>query len=443
MENKHMDSNKIEFYKELTCLIKHLLRLDSVKEKYRTSSTAFTRVRILTFAVIVLFLLNLNKRALQDELDEYFKLFNGLAIACRTVTKSGFSQARAKIKAEIFVYLNEVTSAYFYKKGEPYRWHGFLLTAIDGSMATLPKNEEIGQYFGVWHPNAGGECAKARVSQLYDVLNRITIHAIIAPKERGERSLAEEHLEYCREHPAPYLHLLDRGYASHNLFAYMIKFGMNFCARISVSSWVKVCKFVESGKKEQLVLITVPHSAKKECLAQGLPTTIRLRLLRVELPSGEIEVLATTLFDQTRFPQEIFAALYHQRWGVEEDYKVLKLRTEFENWTGTSVHAVLQDFHAKVLSKNIAFIIAHHAQPVVAEQTKGRQYVYQVNMTNLIAKMKGVIVLLLTQSDIDPLLEGLWEQMLKTIEPIRPGRSEPRNKKVKPPRFAVSYKGTQ
>ena len=438
-----MDSNKIKFYTELACLIKHLLGLDWVKEKYRTSSKAFTRVRILTFAVIVLFLLNLNKRSLQDELDEYFKVLNGLTIACRTVTKSAFSQARGKIKPELFVYLNEVTIEHFYEKGDPHLWHGFRLTAFDGSMATLPNNEEICRHFGVWHPNAGGECPKARISQMYDVSNRVTIHAIIAPKDRGERSLAEEHLEYCRDKAGNYLHLFDRGYASYCFFAYIISLKMNFCARMSVSGWGKVCKFVESGKKEQFVVIPVPNSAKKECLERGLPTTIRLRLIRIDLPTGEVEVLATTLFDQTRFPHEVFQELYHQRWFVEEDYKVLKLRMEFENWTGTSVHAIEQDFHAKVLTKNIAFIFAHQAQPVVAEQTSGRQYAYQVNMTNLISKMKGTIVLLLTQADILPFLEGLWEQMVKTIEPIRTGRSEPRKKKVKPPRFATSYKGTQ
>ncbi len=49
----------------------------------------------------------------------------------------------------------------------------------------------------------------ARVSQLFDVLNHITIDAVISPKKDGERALAVEHFEYLR----PYdLVLLDRGY---------------------------------------------------------------------------------------------------------------------------------------------------------------------------------------------------------------------------------------
>jgi len=47
----------------------------------------------LPFVIVILFLLNMIKRALQDELDEFFKLLKGTEIAVRVVTKSAFSQA--------------------------------------------------------------------------------------------------------------------------------------------------------------------------------------------------------------------------------------------------------------------------------------------------------------------------------------------------------------
>ena len=46
---------------------------------------------------------------------------------------------------------------------------------------------------------------------------------------------------------------------------------------------------------------------------------LRLRLIRVELESGEIEVLITSLTDEQKFPYEIFMDLYHKRWLVEVD----------------------------------------------------------------------------------------------------------------------------
>ena len=63
-------------------------------------------------------------------------------------------------------------------------------------MSDLPDSEEVRTHFGVWHPQSGGVCAKARVSQLFDVLNKVTIDAIIASKSYGERALAERHLDY-------------------------------------------------------------------------------------------------------------------------------------------------------------------------------------------------------------------------------------------------------
>ena len=84
--------------------------------------------------------------------------------------------------------LNQTQVNYFYQHFEPATWHGFRLTAIDGSMSELPDMQEIATHFGVWHPAAGGTCPKARVSQMFDVLNKVTLDAIIASKDQGERS---------------------------------------------------------------------------------------------------------------------------------------------------------------------------------------------------------------------------------------------------------------
>jgi hypothetical protein len=51
-----------------------------------------------------------------------------------------------------------------------------------------------------------------------------------------------------------------------------------------------------------------------------------------------------------QYPHDLFADLYHDRWPVEEDYKIMKCRIEIENFTGQSELSVYQDFHARVLS---------------------------------------------------------------------------------------------
>ena len=154
-------------------------------------------------------------------------------------------------------------------------------------------------------------------------------------------------------------------------------------------------------------------------------------------------MLATSLFKTDAFPVSCFAALYQQRWPVEEDYKRIKSRLELENWTGLNALAVQQDFYATLFTKNLAAILAHPAQAVVAAQTANRKYPYQVNMTNLLSKLKDNVVLFLSRLDIRTLLHAIWLQMIQTIEPIRKNRSLPRKPSVRRRRFPTSYKPTR
>lgn len=70
---------------------------------------------------------------------------------------------------------------------------------------------------------------------------------------------------------------------------------------------------------------------------------ITVRFVRVVLPTGEIEVLATSLLDEVRFPDAVFADLYHERWGSETYYDLIKNRLECENFSGKSAESVRQD----------------------------------------------------------------------------------------------------
>lgn len=433
-----MDQNAVLISLGLFESLKTLVFSEDFKKRHRQKPKDFTRQRCLTFTIVIIFLLNLVKRAMQDELDKFFKLLQGKAIAERFVTKSAFTQARRKLKYEAFIELNQVQVDYFYEYFDPLTWQGFRLVAVDGSMSELPDIETLGQHFGVWHPAAGGTCPKARLSQMFDVLNHVTLDAIIAPKTQGERALAELHFVYLKSGD---LVLLDRGYPAFWLFALSLKQKAHFCARMTLEGWKVVAQFAATGLDEQIVTLAPCAEAIKACQKRKLPTApIKVRLLRIPLNTGEIEVLATSLLDTQRYPYAFFKDLYHNRWPVEEDYKALKSRIEVENWSGKSVLSIYQDFHAKVFTKNLTAILAQPAQKVVAQESQEKKYAYQVNMANAFSKMKDTIVLLFQRTAILSLLEQLWQLMTQTIEPVRPGRSFSHKKRVKARKFAMSYK---
>ena len=281
----------------------------------------------------------------------------------------------------------------------------------------------------------------ARISQMFDVLNDVTLEALIVPKSWGERELAADHFSHLR--PGD-LVLLDRGYPAFWLFALILSKNAHFCARMKVCGWNVAKQFVASGLSEQIVVLQPSPAAWQECRDRKLSTKpLTVRLIRVELDNGEVEVLATSLLDSQDYPISLFKELYHLRWPVEEQYKLFKSRIEIENFSGTSTLAVYQDFHAKVFTANLTAILARPAQAVVTHGNSEKKYCYQVNMTNAISKMKDTVVLLFLRSNILPLLHNLWLLMINTIEPVRPDRSYPRIKRVKPKKFPICYKPTR
>ena len=385
--------------------------------------------------------MNLVKRSLQDELDEFFAQLNGDSVLTRTVTKGAFTQARQKLKHQAFIELNREQVEYFYDHVEYQTWHGFRLTALDGSTAQLPNSAEIVEHFGQWNPAKGEPCPIARVSQLYDPLNHITLDALIKPKAQGERALAALHIDNLIVRND--LILLDRGYPAFWLFAQILMKGGQFCARMPMGLWSIVDDFLKTGLRETIVELKPSYQAVKECQQRGLPIDpIQIRLLCIKLDSGEIEVLATSLLDAEAYPYEIFKELYHERWPVEERYKTMKSRIEIENFSGKTVESIYQDFHAKVFTMNLANILTKPALTIIEHNNKNKKLDYQINFTQLLSKMKYTVCLIFDKATetVTTIIEKLIEITIMTVEPIRPNRTYPRKKKVKPRRFAMNYK---
>ena len=70
----------------------------------------------------------------------------------------------------------------------------------------------------------------ARVSQMFDALNKVTVDAIISPFKVGERELSHNHMLNLLPND---LLLLDRGYPAYWIFDLIMSLDNNFCARIS------------------------------------------------------------------------------------------------------------------------------------------------------------------------------------------------------------------
>lgn len=426
---------------ELIGSLKNLIESEKFCNRHKKRDQDFTRKRTLPFHQLIYFFVNMPSAAYEAELCNFNKDLNGLDIAEPMATKGALSKAREKLEHTAFIELNDHLTQHYQGRFDPKLWNGFFLLAIDGTLATIPTAEPVAEHFGQWHGRQGNPCPKARVSQLYDVLNHITIDALITPKCLGERQLAAAHCTHLGKND---LLLLDRGYEGFWLFKLIQRVEANFCARVSCNKLKIVKTFIQSGELERTIKMRCTPNSALKCAEFDLDKKpMKLRLIRVDLPTGETEVLITSLTDRKKYPIDIFCELYHQRWPVEEDYKLMKCRIQIENFSGKTVHSVYQDFYAKLFTKNLTAVLIRSVDDRIDNITAGRRQIYKANFTNALAMMRHHIVVLFNRSTMLLLdyVSKIQNLIVRVLSEVRPGRSEPRNfKKNSRKKFHTTYK---
>lgn len=382
-------------------------------------------------------MLNMVNGSIQSELSRFFQVVQNEPITSDSVTPAAFCKARKKFSYSAFKSLNTRLGETFYKSEFVKRWNGLRLLAVDGSVTKLPNTPEILDYFSKARSHSSRPAA--RLSQLYDVCNKITVDLEVGLHSTGERDLAVKHLTCAGTGD---LVLYDRGYPATWLFILHKQRDIQFCARAPLDSSNIIKDFVKSGKHDSLVTFPCVEKSLRKCRKLGLPTTpITLRLIRIELSKGHSEVLITSLLDHVQFPHKEFQVLYHQRWFVEEDYKVMKSRLEIENFSGLSVEAIQQDIHAKVLTKNIAAIAIIEADLIAKEKYKHRKIQYKINFTYTLSQLKDNIVRFVMRIVKGDLFEAFIKQIACAVNAVRPGRKYARETdKVRQNKYPVAYK---
>jgi hypothetical protein len=131
------------------------------------------------------------------------------------------------------------------------------------------------------------------------------------------------------------------------------------------------------GGDSQFVTLTPCAGQRREINRLNLPLSLRVRLVRVRLSTGEWEVLVTSLLDEARYPSAEFLMLYGLRWGIETFYGLIKTRLVLENFSGTGAEAVKQDFYATVYLSGLESLLTQSAQAQL--DAKNTQYPQTIN----------------------------------------------------------------
>lgn len=390
-------------------------------ERNRTSATSFTRNRKLTFKSLLINLMGFTRPSVQTELDRFYKALSQSSTSFESISKSAFTQARKKLKPEAFIELAKGQLDYFYENA-PYQksWKGRRVVAIDGSLLNLPHTEDIEREFG-GVTNQHEKIISARCSFAYDVCNELVLDSRIAPRRSCEKELAVEHLQALN--PESDILVFDRGYPCQWLMGLLEKKNFKFCFRLS-SAWKEAYKLLEDGENDQdWTLIRRSHREWGKLKTYGLSKTLKgLRLVSIDLPSGEKEILVTNLTNRNDYTVTDLKTLYHLRWGVEESYKSFKKTLHIEHFTGKSPQSIYQDFYARVFMLNMATMIRTQGIDQEIDNTS-KKHQRKANKTQVLAKVKDFLTDIFFSSRMRLVIKQMLKILRSRLDIIRSNRS--------------------
>ena len=391
----------------------------------------FTRNRKQPFTATLLFMMNFLRKSLAIEIDgfvSYLKDHLHLSKVER-FTSSAFIQNRKKINPHVFQHLSEVIIENFYTSDNDKLklWNGLRILAVDGSTITLPNTAELNKRFGIVKNQTEVEIVQARASVLYDVLNKLTLDAVLESLDKGERELALTHSYRWQKDD---LIIYDRGYPSYDFLNEHIAKKTNCLIRVKTTyGFSAVTSFVAGGKRSMIAELHPKKDKSFPGKSYNKNSSLKIRLVRVDLPSGQVEVLMTTLLDSKKYPSKMFKDLYFLRWGVETFFDELKNKLKVEHFTGYSENSIRQDFMCAIFISNLQSVIISDMEKELVKQNVVKKYDYKVNTNLSYGFLKNrILELLYERQPLEKIFHELQELFLNNTIPIRNNRTNTRSK---------------
>ncbi len=427
-----MVETNIKIIRELKLFLDLVSSDSDIRKLVTQNESDFIRERKLPLKRIAGIILNMPKRSLSIEIQEFFDSLEDSSGSC---TKGAFSLQRSKLKPLFFQVWNKwlVDNFYNYYGENVKRWRGFRLQAVDGSTAYLLNKKEILNHFGT-HGNQHVSTPLARVMQIHDVLNDITVWGDMYPIEQSERAIMAKQVSHLHHES---LTLFDRGFAGYGLMYLMMneETPRHFVIRCTATFNKEVIEFGRSGKRSKVIQFKPSYKAIKMLRNNGYivtsDTTINVRAVQINLPNGEQEILLTDLYDEKLYSIEDLKFLYGLRWGIETAYYKQKNQQQMEQFSGHRVICIQQDYAAGLFVCNLQSLIEKQSKIYLHKINLKRKHRYKINRNVSWASLKHNVVQLFLTEEPEKILIKLQKAFERNIEPVRPGRQYRRSRKAK------------
>lgn len=154
-----------------------------------------------------------------------------------------------------------------------------------------------------------------------------------------------------------------------------------YVIRQSIDSSNTIKNFVKSCENDIFITEFLNERAAKtlresDYLVSKESDKVGYRLVKIVLPTGEIEVLATNVLDLTI---EELAVIYRLRWSIETLFFYLKEVLYWGVFSGYDSVAILQDLWSTVIFYNLQSIFINDAKHTLESKPKNKEKPYKIN----------------------------------------------------------------
>lgn len=401
------------------------------------------RNRILNSKIIIMIVFKLilgdRRQGLTTNLTEFWVACTEKGIELpqiKSVTASSFCAARQKVSEEIFKTLNHSLLKNWSEKRCLPLWLGHRLYAVDGSRVNIPRElVEVG--FRIYD-EVRRHYPQGLLSCLYDVLNK-TVYDFDFVSHMNERKCAIEHLKVLKPNDVV---IFDRGYFSYLLLHEFQKTGVHAIFRLQEGGLNKeVEAFIESSQNDTVIEYVPSGAVISDLKKQGYylkPKPLSLRLIK-HIIKEETYIYGTTLLNKEMYPTSCFADVYHERWNIEELYKISKQIVDIEDFHARTERGVKQEIYAHLVLINLSRFFEFDAKeglPPMNQKDKEKcdtvnfykffnpASLFNINFKNCLTVVGRYIdnLILDAYEEVKNWTPKVIDMILRVRQKIRPGR---------------------
>lgn len=236
--------------------------------------------------------------------------------------------------------------------------------------------------------------------------------------------------------PKDVIMIYDRGFCGYALPFLHYYYGSHCIIRLTSKFNPLVEAFIQSGKRQQQICAPMTERAVRALRKLGFQVSrknlIRYRLIRVDLPDGQVEVLMTTLLNNRLWPAKEFKALYAARWGVETGFFLIKSYFQAAVFSSYNVPGVEQELWATFALFNIQTASQRPLKRALKTLSRHRKYFYQLNRNVGLGYLKRFLPALILHplKQLRERLDRLLDTLMHATEPVRPKKNRVRKRRI-------------